>query len=69
MTQADDTHIQGEAIAGFALALSLLIFLQEKGIMSADQQEGILDGVLSGLETKLPNHPAVQQARKLIEQI
>jgi len=59
---------RGIALAGMALSLGLLTALHAKGILSAEDQDNILEGVLASLEEFQPaTDSGVQKARALVD--
>lgn len=68
MVDEPDMDAKGAAIAGMALSMSLMSFLQGKGIINDEQAEQLLEGALRSLEAyQVPNDPGVQSARKIVE--
>lgn len=62
--------IGGAALVGMALSQTLMAILRGKGILTAEESDEILDGVLTGLEDKFsPTDPNVQEARQIVELI
>ncbi len=65
---ADQDETRGIALAGMSLAVGLVAALHAKGLLSADDQDKLLDGVLTGLEEFQPaTDPGVQKARVLVD--
>jgi hypothetical protein len=59
---------RGVALAGMALSLGLLTALHAKGILSAEDQDNILKGVLTSLEEfQSPTNSGAQKARELVD--
>jgi hypothetical protein len=68
MTEADDALLKGVGLAGCTLALELFAYLRDTQGWTKQLENDLLDNVLNGLENILPaDHPAVQQARRIIE--
>lgn len=60
---------KGYAIAGFTVAGAILARLQRKGLLTKQEVQDLLDGVLTSLEelTPEPNAPETLVARELVD--
>jgi hypothetical protein len=65
-----DAETKGIAIVGLVFGQAALSLLNSKGVISAEERDLMLEGILTGIETLLPiDDPGVQVARKLVERI
>ncbi|HTW53074.1 MAG TPA: hypothetical protein VME45_14375 [Stellaceae bacterium] len=63
-----DDEIRGRALATSTLLHGLITALTAKGILTLDEKNQLYEIVLQNFEKADPNDPAVQVARKIIDE-
>jgi len=70
MVSPDDSETRAVAIVGMSFGVGLISVLESKKILTSQEVDSFLDGVLTSLEGFLePNDPGIKKARVLVDAI